>query len=433
MNKLNIFSALALMLLSLVIGSVAAFAVSPDYDVTDVKVNNVDLAGATFDVERGEVLNIEILINGINNVDDVRVKAEIDGYEHGDIEDRTSLFDVEAGKLYKKTLNLVIPNDIDASETYTLRVEVSDDDNQEEFNVNLHIDEQRHNLGIFDVLVNPSGKVEAGRPLFITARIENLGSMKEEDVKVTASISELGVSTSGYIDELITEKQEDIGTSDDDEENSQSIDLTLRIPDDAASGNYNVKIDVEFNRGNDVVSTTETISINGVDREESEAVVSIDSTSKDVRANEETAYRLMIANIGDERAVYSVSVDGSDLWANSRVEPSFVTVDPDSTADVKVLLAAKDEASAGSHSFVVRVNEGKTVAREISLNANVVESSVWGGLRQVLTVIFVLLVVLLVVLGIIIAFKKMSSEGFDEETTEPTITEGQTYYYYPRN
>ncbi len=430
--KLKTISALALMLLSLVI-SPAVFAASPDYDIQTVRVNNMDLAGATLNVERGDVLNLEVLINGINNVDDVRVRAEIDGYEHGDIEDRTALFDIEAGRLYKKTLNLVIPNDIDASETYTLRVTVTDDDNNEEFNVSLNVDEQRHNLGIFDVLVSPGGKAIAGRPLFVTARIENLGDMKEENVKVTASIPELGVSTSGYIDELITEAQEDSGTSDDDEENSQSIDLTLRIPDDAESGNYNVKIDVEFNRGNDLVSTSETVSIEGVEKKESNAIVSIDSTSKDVRSNAETSYKLMIANIGNERAVYSVEADGEDLWGNARVEPSFITVDPDSSAEVKVYLSAKKDASAGSHSFVVKVNEGKTLVQEMSLNANVIQSSVWGGLRQVLTVIFVVLVVLLVVLGIVIAFKKMSSEGFDEETTEPTITEGQTYYYYPRN
>src|SRR5574341_761734 len=158
MNRLKMLSALALMLLSLVVSSVAVFAASPDYDITNVK--------------------------GINSVDDVRVKAEIDGYEYGDIEDRTSLFDIDAGNVYRKTLNLVIPNDIDASETYTLRVEVSDSDNQEEFNVSLNIDEQRHNLGIFDVLVNPS-RVAAGRPLFLNVRIENLGEMKEENVKVT--------------------------------------------------------------------------------------------------------------------------------------------------------------------------------------------------------------------------------------------------------
>lgn len=427
--KLKMFSALALMLLSLVVSSAAVFAASADYDITNVKVNNVDLSGATLNVERGEVLNLEVLINGINPVDDVRVKAEIDGYEYGDIEDRTSLFDIDAGNVYRKTLNLVIPNDIDASETYTLRVEVSDDDNQEEFNVSLNIDEQRHNLGIFDVLVNPS-RVASGRPLFVNVRVENLGELKEENVKVTASIADLGVSTSGYIDELITEAQEDAGTSDDDEENSQSVDLTLRIPEDAESGNYNVKIDVEFNRGNDVISTTETVSIEGSEVEEDAAIVSIDATSKDVRT--EASYKLMIANIGDERAVYTIEVDGEDLWANSRVEPAFVTVDADSTAEVKVYLSAKDDAS-GSHSFVVRVSEGKDLVKELNLNANVIQSSVWGGFRQVLTVIFVVLVVLLVVLGIVIAFKKMSSDGFDEETTEPTITEGQTYYYYPRN
>jgi uncharacterized membrane protein len=428
----KLLNALTVMLFVLVIGSVAVLGASDDYDIRSVEVNNIDLNGATLDVERGEVLNLEVVIEGINTVDDVRVKAEIDGYEYGDIEDRTSLFEVEAGKIYRKTLNLVVPNDIDASENYALKIKVSDKNSEEEFNVTLHVDEQRHNIGIFDVIVAPN-RIEAGRPLFISALLENLGSKKEENIKVTASIPELGVVTSGYIDELVTGLQEKAGTADDDEEDSQSIDLTLRIPEDVDSGNYDVRIDVEFNRGQDVVSTTETISIIGKENVAEETLVSIDSSSKDVGTREETAYKLMIANIGDERAIYSVEVDGEDLWANSRVEPAFITIDPESTGEVKVYLSARKDATAGSHTFVVKVKEGSTIVSEMTLNANVNKGYSFGGLRSVLTGIFVLLVIVLVILGIILAFKRMGSDSFDEEPIEPSITEGQTYYYYPRN
>lgn len=428
----RLLNTLTLMLLALVVTSVAGLAASDDYDIRSVKVNNVDLNGATFDVERGEVLNLEVVIDGINAIDDVRVKAEIDGYEYGDIEDRTSLFDIEAGNTYRKTLNLVVPNDIDSSEVYTLKIEVSDKNNEEEFNVSLHIDEQRHNLGIFDVIVSPN-RVDAGRNVFVSALVENLGSKKEENVKVTASIPALGVTVSGYIDEIVTQLAEEAGTADDDEEDSRSIDLTLRIPEDVESGNYDVRVDVEFNRGQDVVSTTETISIVGVEKSNSEALVSIDSSSKDVGTKTEAAYKLMIANIGTERGIYSVEIDGEDLWASSRVEPAFITIDPDATGEAKVYLLAKKDASAGSHTFVVKVKEGKNIVSEMTLNANVVRSSLLGGVSQLLTVIFVVLVIVLVVLGIVLAFKKMSSNGFDEEPSEPSITEGQTYYYYPRN
>lgn len=423
---------LTLMLLTLMISSVAVFAASADYDIRLVEVNDVDLNGATFDVERGEVLNIEVLIDGLNDVDDVRVKAEIDGYEHGDIEDRTSLFEVEAGKVYKKILNLVIPNDIDASEDYTLKIKVSDKNNEEEFNVSLHIDEQRHNIGVFDVIVSPN-RVEAGRPVFVTALVENLGSKKEENVKVTASIPELGVIASGYVGELVTSLQEEAGTNDDDEEDSQLIDLTLRIPEDAKSGNYNVLITVEFNRGQDVVTTTETISVDGVEKSNTETLISIDSSSKDIKYGEESTYKLMIANIGTVRGIYSVEVVGTDLWATSRVEPAFITVDSDATGEAKVYLSAKKDTEAGNHAFVVKVKEGNNIVSEMTLNANVVERNILGGLRSALTALFVILVVVLVVLGVVLAFKKMGSGSFDEEVMEPSITEGQTYYYYPRN
>jgi len=187
---------------------VAVNAVSPDYDITRVEVNDEELTGRTLDVERGETFVVETTVLGINNVDDVSVSAEIQGYEYGDIRKRSNLFSVEAGLTYKKVLTLTIPEDIDASQIYTLRVEVEDDRNSEVFEVSLNIDEPRHNLAFNPlnggILVNPS-VVTAGRPVFVTARIENLGEKKQDDILVRASIPKLGVSTEAFLDELVTE------------------------------------------------------------------------------------------------------------------------------------------------------------------------------------------------------------------------------------
>ena len=38
-------------------------------------------------------------------------------------------------------------------------------------------------LNIYDVLMSPSKVVEAGEPLFVSVRIENLGDELEEDIK----------------------------------------------------------------------------------------------------------------------------------------------------------------------------------------------------------------------------------------------------------
>jgi len=407
-------------------------AVSPDYDITRVEVNDEELTGRTLDVERGETFVVETTVLGINNVDDVSISAEIQGYEYGDIRKRSNLFSVEAGLTYKKVLTLTIPDDIDASQVYTLRIEVEDDRNSEVFEISLNIDEPRHNLAFNPlnggILVNPS-VVTAGRPVFVTARIENLGEKKQDDILVRASIPKLGVSTEAFLDELVTELQERSQRFDDDEESSQSVDLLLRTPDDAESGEYEVVVDVIYNRGHDQVTQSKKILVKGAEKVTGEeTIINIDGTSK-VVGSTEVPFRLMIANLGSERATYTVNVEGTSLWGESRVEPSFLNVEAGKTGESVVYVKSKRDAQAGNYNFVVRVNKGTELVRELSLNARVDGTGAGAvGLRTVLTVIFVVLLAIIVILVIWLAIKRAQ----ERQGTEEPVATGQTYYYYPK-
>ncbi|MBI2109962.1 hypothetical protein HYT58_02195 [Candidatus Woesearchaeota archaeon] len=420
------------LLFVLVLSAVFVNAVSPDYDITRVEVNDEELTSRILDVERGETANIEVTVLGINNVDDVRVSAEIQGYEYGDIRDVSDLFSVEAGVTYKRVLRLTAPEDIDASQTYTLRIEVEDDRNSETFEVTLNVDEPRHNLAFNPlnggILVNPS-VVVAGRPVFVTARVENLGEKKEDDILVRASIPALGVSTEGFLDELVTELQERSQRFDDDEESSQSVDLLLRIPDDAESGEYEVKVDVIYNRGHSQATQSKKIVVKGASKAgEEETVVNIDGTSR-VLGKTEVPYKLMIANMGNARATYTVSVEGTGAWGEARVEPSFLNLEAGNTGEATVYVRAKRDADAGNYNFAVRVNKGTELVREINLNARVEENGFAGeGLRGALTAVFIVLLAVIVVMVIWLAVKRSR----DRSPAEEPVTSGQTYYYYPK-
>ena len=389
-----------------------------DFDISKVEVDDITVTenGDAVYVEAGSDIDVEVFIDGNGSSDDVRVRAWIGGYEYDLIEDKTQLFEVEPNVDYRKTLRLQIPKDIDASDDYTLNVEIFDDDNSVEREFTLRLQEKRHFLDIQDVILRPSS-IEAGRVLFATIRVENLGDRKEEDIQINVAIPELGVSARDYIDELVSVEN----TDDDDEETSASSnEIFLRIPEDAKTGDYELVVDVIYNRGHDVVRAQTLVhvdEVSGVDNENT--IVNVDAQSKNVNAGDQVGYRIMIANMGEEVQRYSLEVSGEGLWATSRVDPLFVTVKPGETADLNVILDVKDNAPEGRNSFVVKVNSGEQLVKEISLTADVNGSGLSEGTRRALTIVFGVLVVLLVILGLVVAFNKMKGdEGEGDEETK---------------
>jgi len=430
------------MFVLVLVGLVGAMGVvnadSPDYDVLYVEVNDypVNLAdNRVLDIERGENLDLTVVIEAANSInggslDDVRIKAEIEGYEYGDIEDRTSIFEVEEGLTYYKRLSLAIPEDIDASETYTLRVEVSDKDNEEVWEFTLHVDEQRHKLNIYDIIVRPGTSVESGRPLFVDVRVENLGSKKENDIKVTAAIPELGVSDSRYIDELVPVEGCSAFDCDDNEETSESSgDLFLRVPQSAKTGAYELVVEVSYDRGHEIIRAVTLVNIDGVasgNAGELNAIVSIDTTTRQIVQGEEVGYRIMVANLGNEQQVLTATVNGVESWATTRVTPGFLTLAPGQTGELLVYLKANDNIDAGQRAFTVSITSGNSVGvKTLNLNADVVAGkNSFDVAKDVLIGVFIVLIVILIILAIVLVVKKLSTGN---EPLEPA-SEGQSYY-----
>src|SRR3989344_1515894 len=420
-------------------------AAAPDYDILSVEVNDLQVFGGgntipNLDVERGDTLEIEVVIQGNKTISggqvpDVRIEAKIVVYEFGTISDISDIFSIDENLVYRKVLTLVIPEDIDASELYTLRIEVSDSNNEEQVEFQLNIDEQRHSLNIFDIVVNPSTSVMAGQPIFPIVRVENLGERKEDDVRVTVSIPELGISTTNYINDLITEIQEDQEVFRLDERSSAQLDFLLRIPEDAKTGEYTLKVDVMYNRGHSLLTENRKIFVKGMEKpKEVDTLINIDSTTKRVNQNEETSFKLMFANMGTEKGLYTVQVDGVAPWGQYRIEPGFINVLPDGTAEANLFIRANDNAEPRNYVSVVRVMMGREIVHEFNVNTEVVgmqKSTSAVSLKTVLAVIFIILVIALVVLGLIIAFRKMK-EGNEGNETMSNVAEGQTYYYYPQ-
>ena len=425
-------SIIAILLLSLVsLGNVSA-GISTDYVIDGVEVDGRDVSESDVNfitVERGNSLDVEVWVRGLSGGavrDDVRVKAWIGGYEYGDVAKQTKTFKVESSGLYKKELSISLPDDIDAdtsgnAKKYTLHVEAFDGNNEARKSYQLRIEEKMHDLRIVDVIFRPGTVVNAGDMLFSTVRIENMGDKKEEDIQVKVSIPELGFLARDYIDELVPED------NDNDEETSGDVDLFGRIPKDAESGDYEAKVELIFNRGHDVLTEEFTLRVEGKDSAagEEDSLISVDSTRKDVKVGEQTSFKLMIANFGEESVRYSAEVLGVGAWGSASVDPVFVSVNAGDTGELFVKVTP---STAGEQTLTVKIKANGDVVKELNLQANVVKSGI--ELRKGLEVGFAVLAILLVILGLIIAFTKLRSNEGDDEGPElgEEKEAGQTYY-----
>ena len=405
---------------------------SNDYDITNINVNGVDVLTKTLYIERGDTLDVTVELYGKGDQDDVRIKAWIEGYEYDDIEDRSGMFDVENGTTYSKDLVLEIPDDLDSSDDYKLVIRAVDKYNYDEEEVTLRVKEARHKLNIQDVIFRSGTSLKAGKTLFATVWVENVGSKQEDNVNVKLSIPALGVSTRDKIDELVTEEFDR-----DEDEDTRAIDLALTVPSNAKSGKYDVVVSVEYNRGHDVEREVFEFTVEGEIevKPEIETIISIDTTTQTIAPGEGAVYKVMFANLDTESKTYSLETVGAGTWANSRVDPGFLTIRPGESGEMYVYVSAFESAPIGKHMFTARVRSGDKVIKEINLEASVVGSSVssntWDQARKGLEIGFAVLLVVLVILGIILAASKFKRDrGITEE--EPSTGEGQTYYHYPK-
>ena len=409
--------------LFLLVALVFATSANAAYTLNNVEVDGVDMNAVApalppvIYVERGDSISVRVEFTSDVNVNDVRVKTWIGGYEYGDVEDSTSLFDVLANTRYVKNLVLEIPNDIDSLDDYTLHVEVFDRTTNLESEYTLRVARQRHDINFVDVVFSPGLVVRNDQPLFVTARVENLGDKKEEDIRVVVYIPELGMSQRTFLDDL-TPVDEDVSQKED-SESTEALYLDLS---DVKPGNYNVFVRVEYNRGHDYIEKVFPLTVKAGSRDavsvEQDLIVDVAEKVKDLKAGEGNVYRVSLANLGSEARTLTLEVAGVEAFGTARADPSTITVEDGSSREAYVYVSAKESATTGNMVFSVRVKDGNTVVKEVQLQANVdgKQAPSTSSLKTGLEVGFVVLLVILVILGIILAINKLRNKEEPEQT-----------------
>lgn len=408
---------LFLITLIAVSGLVAAVPVTID----KVKLNGDEIFDTTSNkvrgVERGEEFEVKVEVSATAAVNDAQIEVWIAGVHNEDVEDETDTFDMKANVTYVKKLHLTLPGRMD-QDTYRLRVRVEDrggDTTQKEYP--LEVDTPRNLVQIRDVLFSPSYEVKAGRSLLTTVRLKNYGEEDEEGLKVSVSIPSLGISASDYIDEL------------EDGESTTSEELYMRIPASAETGDYQVKIEVLYDDGDEKTIEYETITVVGEEGLPPQPAVGETTVtvpeSRDIGQGSNSIYPITITNAGATSTTYTLSVSGVEVWGEYSLDPGNVLVVPGfGTTSAFLTVSANEDASVGAYTFAVGITTAEGT-QTVSLGANVVEAEAAPGagatVRRALEIGVIILVILLVVLGLILGFNKLRGA---EEGEKP----GETYY-----
>lgn len=347
--------------------------------------NGVELGNGIMAGMVGDTVPVRVIFTAQNTTEDVRVEVSMNGFRD-DVSARTSRFDIVRGSTYTKLLNLDLPTDEKKTDKeYTLYVEISSA--TEKFTKEYTIRMQRNSYTIDVLSVDYSADASAGKIVPITVVVKNTGFNRADDVYVVASIPALGVSTRGYLGDIVP--IDDQTSGDDNEEDSVEETVYLRIPSNAQGGVYDLKIEV-YNLDSKT-ELSKKISV-GTSAEGAKAYATI--KNQNIKAGESATYELVLVNMEDSVKVYNLEATSGKVMTVS--VPSVVTVGPQSSKTVEVRVSVPADASEGSYTFTVNV-DGEEVVFEANIEGKSVSTSV-VALTVILIVIFVVLLAVLVVL-----------------------------------
>ncbi|UZE94315.1 MAG: hypothetical protein IB618_01955 [Candidatus Pacearchaeota archaeon] len=385
-------------------------------------------------LEREENAEIKVSFIANDDFEETKVKAWIGGY-HDDIEAETSLFDVFEGKTYTKTLDLFIPKNIDARDTYTLHVDIQQKhglSGTDEADIETEIQRIANWIEIMSVELYDSGNYygscggctmtfEAGTTLYVDVAVKNRGNHEAEDVYVRVSLNELCIERTIYLGDLEA-------SDDDDDEDAKTVTVALIIPLDAYAGIHTLEVKAY----NDEVSDIEfrDVIIEGPGKkekeyEEGEVEIVPQITSNEIELGKGAVYTLLVANFGDETEDFIVSALGTEGgcgetacagWAEVTINPQAFSLRPGESKIVNVYVAVSENAVEGEHIFSVKI-EHDSKSEQYSMVANVVkeEGKGIGDLKTILTIVGIILAAAIIVLLILLLTTRKSAEKAEVE------------------
>ena len=349
--KKNLVSVLLIASVLLFAGLVSAAELASDATVYVDSIRVADENGPAYNtaaVISGDTVEVKVRFTAAENASDVRVKVTLEG-EKDDVTAVTSLFDVEDGVTYTKTLTIKVPSDLDdeVSDDLSMEVKIWNSDHETEIeDVDLRVQRESYNLAIKSI--STDSKIEAGEYTSVQFVIKNVGYNDADDIYVTVSIPELNIEKSAYLGDLVS-----LEFCDDDCDSDDTVSgrMSLDIPYAAKSGVYTLTVTAEndetsvaknkevtvsnsvpelvIRSGNDLIllNPTNNIKVFTVKSYSNEVSVVVSAGSSktvsiDTPTSEEYSFDVLVYSNGELLATQKFS--GSEDSATESTSPVFV-------------------------------------------------------------------------------------------------------------
>jgi hypothetical protein len=283
---------------------------------------------------------------------------------------------IDSGDSETVTFNFTVDGDIDAG-SYDVYVKVYQDgdeklqctsrDSRLSDIDDITVKKDKHDVIVKDV--SGMNSVKAGSIVTYEVEVANLGREDEDQVKIWAYNSELGISKAIEIEEL-------------DSGDSETITFTINYPADAEEGAYKLKFSTEFNYdeddetyGDESATEDDYVLSLGILAGVAKPTIGADLQSE-ANIGEQLIVKATITNNGAS-GNFVVSASGYDSWADLvSVTPQTATLAKGESAEVLVTLIPK---TSGMQSFKVNtIVGGETYSQSVSVNIPAKENGVFG-------------------------------------------------------
>ncbi len=369
-------------------------------------------------LERGNEMPIKVVFVPGEDLSNVQIKVWISGY-HDDIEVKTSQFDVFAGNVYTKTLNMQLPNDLDALDTYTLHVKITQKRTLtgiESADIDTIVQRTANQIKILNAEVFGTMPIIAGNTVYVDVVVKNIGNHEVDDIFVKAFVRELGISRTVYLGDLASEDDCSSGC---DKEDSQLARIALTIPENTKSGIYLLEIEAFGNSLSDKVVKTiyvekgQTTDSTGTGSQDTTTAAGFELSAYNAKSNVEagkgTAFSVMVSNPTTSTITLTLAALGTEEWASNQVNPSVITLAPGESKTATVYLVVKENAVNGDHIFTIKATSGAN-SKTINLTASVEGSKATWDMKTILMIAGIVLALIIVVLLIVLLTKKKNAK-----------------------
>jgi preprotein translocase subunit YajC len=376
--------------------------------IESIKVGDIFASGDEVSVVAGETVTVKVIFEAIETTSDVKMKVEFEG-EKVDVEERTSSFNVEAGKKYSKTLSLRVPYELqdEVSSDLTVYVRIWNGDfRTEDSSITLRVQRPSYNVAIMSISSPQS--VGAGELFPVDVVIKNNGYNEIDDMYATVKIASLGVERTSYFGDIIN-------VEDDDNEDNEIRRFFLQIPQSAQPGLY--AIEVEAYNSDIRISKTKQISITN----EFTKNTFVTSLQKSVGVGEDADFNIVVVNPTNKLKVFRIVTESSSNIATS-ANNQLIAV-PAGTSKTVTITATPQ--TKGDFDFGVSVFSGEELVDSLTLSvlASGKAGRSSGGSTNsgsVVALTIILVIIFLVLVGVLVALMRKKPEQAEEL--------GESYY-----